>query len=255
MRSRGPNSLGQHTLIDQIALKQIIHEANLTKAEKVLEIGAGEGTLTSHLCRNAGHVTSIEIDKTKFELAKRRLAHFENLLILNVNPFGHESESFEFDVFVSNIPYSRSKETILWLTNHKFNRAIIMVQREFAGKLLSTPGQRSYRAISVICRYCFNVSVLFEVPCTSFSPPPTVSSQVIKLVPSGRQLSYPTKRNIILLFSQKKRNITKAALYLGIKSDIDSKRRISQLNPNEIVDLARSMTVRRYTPSKRFRDE
>jgi 16S rRNA (adenine1518-N6/adenine1519-N6)-dimethyltransferase len=244
MKFTGPNSLGQHILTDRIFIEKIICEANLAKTEKVLEIGAGEGALTAHLCRQAGHVTSFEIDKAKFDTAKQKLAHFNNLLLLNVNPFSHDPMSFKFDVCVSNIPFSRSKETILWLTNHEFNRAIILVQREFASKLSSTPAKRSYRAISVICGYCFNVKELFEVPRTSFSPLPTVSSQVIELVPSGRQLSYDAKKNIALLFSQKKRNVRRVASVLGFKSDIDLSKRICQLNPNEIVDIAKSMHLR-----------
>ncbi len=243
MRFTGPNSLGQHILTDRKVIEQIIRETKLAKTEKVLEIGAGEGALTAHLCMNAEQVISVEIDKAKFEFTKQKLAHCNNLLLLNVNPFSRNPMSFEFDVCVSNIPYSRSKETILWLTNHQFNRAIIMVQREFAKKLSSTPGKRSYRAISVICGYCFNVKELFEVPSTSFSPPPTVSSQVIKLVPSGRQLSYEAKKNIGLLFSQKRRIVRKVASNLGLKSGHNLSKRICQLSPNEIVDMARSMSI------------
>jgi 16S rRNA (adenine1518-N6/adenine1519-N6)-dimethyltransferase len=241
MRLTGPNSLGQHILTDRTVLEQIIREANLTKTEKVLEIGAGEGALTAYLCRKASQVTSIEIDKAKFEIAKQRLTRFNNLFLLNVNLF--ESMSFEFDVCVSNIPYSRSKETIVWLTNHEFNRALIMVQKEFARKLSSTPGKQSYRAISVICEYCFDIKELFEVPKTSFTPPPTVSSQVIRLVPSGRQLSYEVKKNIALLFSQKRRNVKKVTSHLGFKSGLDLSKRICQLSPNEIVEIARSMSI------------
>ena len=243
MRYTGPNSLGQHILVNTVIIEQIIREADLAKTDKVLEIGAGEGALTSHLCRKAGHVISIEIDKAKFELAKQKLAHYKNLLLLNMSPFGHKPMSFEFDVCVSNIPYSRSKETILWLTNHEFNRAIIMVQKEFARKLSSAPGSRSYRAISVICEYCFNVKELFEVTNDSFSPQPTVSSLVIKLVPSGRKLSHDIIKNIGLLFSQKKRNVHKVASSLGLGPGLDFSKRICQLSPNEIVDIARSMSI------------
>lgn len=244
MKSTGPNSLGQHTLTDERALEQIIHEASLARTEKVLEIGAGEGNLTSYLCMNSGQVTSFEIDKARFEHARKRLGAFDNLHLLNMNPLNHQPMNLEFDVFVSNIPYSRSKETMLWLTDHKFSRAIVMVQMEFARKLLSAPGKRSYRAISVICKYCFNIDVLFEVPRSSFSPPPNVSSQVIRLVPSGRELSEATKRNIMLLFSQRNRTIHKATSCIGLKSDIDSKKRICQLNANEIVEIAGKMAAR-----------
>jgi 16S rRNA A1518/A1519 N6-dimethyltransferase RsmA/KsgA/DIM1 with predicted DNA glycosylase/AP lyase activity len=243
MRYTGPNSLGQHKLVNIAVIEQIIREADLVKTEKVLEIGSGEGTLTSHLCMKAGQVISIEIDKVKFEFAKQKLAHYKNLLLLNMDPFGQASTSFEFDVFVSNIPYSRSKESILWLINQEFNRAIIMVQKEFARKLSSTPGNRSYRAISVICEYCFNVKELFEVTNDSFSPQPTVSSVVIKLVPSGQKLSYDTIKNIALLFSQKKRNVHKVSSSLGLGPSLDYSKRICQLSPNEIVSMARNISI------------
>jgi 16S rRNA (adenine1518-N6/adenine1519-N6)-dimethyltransferase len=243
MKQTGPNSLGQHTLTDFVVMEQIIREANLTKTEKVLEIGAGEGDLTSQLCRNADQVTSLEIDRAKFEFTRLKLAKCKNLHLLNVNPFSSNSMSFEFDVCVSNIPYSRSKEIILWLSNQKFNRAVIMVQTEFARKLSSKPGTKSYRAISVICEYCFIVKELFEVSSTSFSPPPAVSSQVIKLVPSGRQISYNVKKNIEVLFSQRKRNVRKVASVLGLKSGSDLSKRICQLNPHEIVDLASRISI------------
>jgi 16S rRNA (adenine1518-N6/adenine1519-N6)-dimethyltransferase len=243
MKLTGPNSLGQHTLTDFVVMEQIIREANLTKTEKVLEIGAGEGDLTSQLCRNADRVTSLEIDRAKFEFTRLKLAKCKNLHLLNVNPFSSNSMSFEFDVCVSNIPYSRSKEIILWLSNQKFNRAVIMVQTEFARKLSSKPGTKSYRAISVICEYCFIVKELFEVSSTSFSPPPAVSSQVIKLVPSGRQISYNVKKNIEVLFSQRKRNVRKVASVLGLKSGSDLSKRICQLSPHEIVDLASRISI------------
>lgn len=243
MKLTGPNSLGQHTLTDFVVMERIIREANLTKTEKVLEIGAGEGDLTSQLCRNADQVTSLEIDRAKFEFTRLKLAKCKNLHLLNVNPFSSNSMSFEFDVCVSNIPYSRSKEIILWLSNQKFNRAVIMMQKEFARKLSSKPGTKSYRAISVICEYCFIVKELFEVSSTSFSPPPAVSSQVIKLVPSGRQISYNVKKNIEVLFSQRKRNVRKVASVLGLKSGSDLSKRICQLSPHEIVDLASRISI------------
>jgi 16S rRNA (adenine1518-N6/adenine1519-N6)-dimethyltransferase len=118
-----------------------------------------------------------------------------------------------------------------------------MVQKEFARKLSSKPGTKSYRAISVICEYCFIVKELFEVSSSSFSPPPAVSSQVIKLVPSGRQITCNVKKNIEVLFSQRKRNVRKVASVLGLKSGLDLSKRICQLSPNEIVELARSISI------------
>lgn len=243
MKATGPNSLGQHTLTDWSVIERIVQEANLAKSETVLEIGSGEGALTLELCRTAGQVTSLEIDRTKFESTKKRLQHCNNLNLLNTNPFSSKSMSFEFDVCVSSIPYSMSKETIFWLSKHEFDRALILVQKEFARKLSSAPGTQGYRAISVICEYCFNITELFDIPRASFSPPPSIRSQLIRLAPSGRRLSDDVKRNIGLLFSQRKRRIRKVASVLGLQLELDSSKRVSQLSPQEIVDIARSMSM------------
>jgi 16S rRNA (adenine1518-N6/adenine1519-N6)-dimethyltransferase len=243
MRTTGPNSLGQHFLTDWSVVERIVQEADLTKSDHVLEIGSGDGTLTSELCRTAGQVTSLEIDITKFEITKNRLRHCRNLNLVNANPFSPDSPCFEFDVFVSNIPYSRSKDTILWLTKHEFDRALILVQKEFARKLISAPDSRDYRTISVISDYCFSITELFEVPRTSFDPPPSIQSQLIKLVPSGRQLTDDVKRNVAILFSQRRRKISKVASKLGLQIELDSTKRVSQLSPLEIVNMATNMSA------------
>ncbi|MGB7958423.1 MAG: hypothetical protein WCF46_00885, partial [Nitrososphaeraceae archaeon] len=64
-----------------------------------------------------------------------------------------------------------------------------------------------------------------------------------KLVPSGRQITCNVKKNIEVLFSQRKRNVRKVASVLGLKSGSDLSKRICQLSPNEIVELARSISI------------
>lgn len=241
MRVRGPNSLGQHTISDPAIIERIVHEANLAKTERVLEIGTGQGGLTLQLCRNARHVISVEIDRSKYENTKHRLQDCTNLKLLNTDLFNSEPMNFEFDVCVSNIPYSRSKDTILWLSNHKFNRALILVQKEFAKKLSSPPGTRAYRAISVIGRYCFDIIELFDVPSYAFTPRPAVSSEVIRLVPTGRRLTDELKKNIELIFSRRRKKISKFASSMNFQFSHDTSKRVDQLSPQEIVDMAQGM--------------
>jgi len=89
----------------------------------------------------------------------------------------------DFDILVSNIPYSESRNFIEWLIYQKFKHSVVTVQKEFADKLLTAPGSSNYRAISVITQSFFQVKKLFNIKNILFYPPPKVDSTVILLIP------------------------------------------------------------------------
>ncbi|MBC8096975.1 MAG: hypothetical protein H7Y43_14305, partial [Akkermansiaceae bacterium] len=55
-------SLGQNFLHDAHQLQRIVDAAELTKQDKVLEVGPGLGPLTEFLLEKAGEVLAIELD-------------------------------------------------------------------------------------------------------------------------------------------------------------------------------------------------
>src|ERR1700689_2326879 len=65
-------SLGQNFLHDANQLKKIVEAAELSKADKVLEIGPGLGPLTELLLENAGEVLAIEMDRRLVEFLRER---------------------------------------------------------------------------------------------------------------------------------------------------------------------------------------
>ena len=75
------------------------------------------------------------------------LSGFSNLYLVHSDIF--KISNIEFHVFVSNLPYSRSKDAIKWLALRKFRKAVIMLQKEFVDKLQAKPGEPNYRLISV----------------------------------------------------------------------------------------------------------
>jgi ribosomal RNA small subunit methyltransferase A len=242
--------LGQHTLIDECILEEIIKFAHISKRDTVFEIGAGFGNLTEKLCINAGFVISYEIDKNLYEKANFRLNNFQNLKLIQGDAF---TSIYCFDKLVSNIPYSKSRDLIEWLGKKKFNRAIITVQKEFAKKLLSKPGSKGYRAITVIAQSIYNIKSLKELPKNSFKPSPKVDSMVLLIKPKGKVgLDNLTIKYIKLLFSFRGRKLKTAIKSIFEKKRLDYKnlikisesklqKRIEKLMVNDLVFIAKRL--------------
>jgi len=229
-------ALGQHMLIDRRVLGKILGAADIEKDEAVLEAGTGLGILTAELCRVAKSVVSYEVDKNLLQHIQAHL-QFENLKFVNADLF--KTKNLHFDVFASNLPYSRSRDAIEWLASQKFGRAVLMVQAEFADKLVAKPGDKNFRAISALAAHCFSIEKLFSVGREAFEPPPKIQSAVIRIIPSNT-VARETINNLKLLFSKRNKNASTVAAKAGIETDFGGKR-IAQLEPSELVKIAESM--------------
>lgn len=236
-------ALGQHHLIDRRILKEIIESSQINNEEVVCEAGTGDGILTQELCKRAKRVISFEVDKALYVRALSYLSDFSNLLLINADIF--KVKNVGFHVFVSNLPYSRSKDAIKWLALRKFRRAIVMFQKEFVNKLKARPGETNYRSISVICQYCFRIDSLFEVNRKSFWPSPQIDSQVVRLTPYKNNYIDPsTLKTLNYIFSFRNKKASSVAKTLGTNplNDLNlSNKRIDQLTPQDLVSLSESL--------------
>lgn len=246
MKRSRTRALGQHMLVDLEVLDKIIDESHVNKAETVCEVGTGNGILTYALCRYAKSVLSFELDNTLFQNAIKKLHFLSNLTLINADAF--RVQDLDFNVFVSNLPYARSKDAFTWLPLRKFNRAIIMIQKEFARKLQANPGQRNYRAISVITQYCFNIQELFDVDRKAFDPEPSIESVVIRLTPKKSSITEQIIKSLDILFSQKNKKTSSLVNKFGIGVNLACKR-INELDAEELVELARDFTTKRLHES------
>lgn len=235
-------SLGQHMLIDIKILAKVIEVSQINKNEIVCEGGTGNGILTYELCKHAKSVISVEIDKVLFAKARARkqVSNLSNLQLLNVDLF--KILNLKFDVFISNLPYSKSKDAFHWLSLQKFDRAILMIQREFADKLQAKPGENNYRAISVLTQHCFILQKLFSVNKDAFDPEPSVESVVIKLIPRYQRITRRTIRNLNYVFSQRNKKASSVAKKFGIKFDFGDIR-IDELNSGELIELVNLIEI------------
>ena len=228
-------SFGQHMLKDNRILARIIEASQINEEEIVYEAGTGNGVLTEELCKKANLVKSFEVDRQIFRKVRNISTCYPNLELINADIFN--IYHLEFDVFISNLPYSRSKDALQWLPFQKFKRAIIMTQREFADKLQANPGEKNYRAITVLSQYCFSIERLFNVSKEAFYPKPSIESTLIRLVPRSAIMNKSIITKLNFLFSQRNKNASTLLKRYGTKMRHDVKK-IDQLTVKELMEIA-----------------
>lgn len=224
--------LGQHFLKSEKIAQEIVAAANLSKHDSVLEIGTGKGILIPFLCENAKMLSSFETDKKLHQDAKTRYT-FSNLNLKLGDGFKSKED---FDVFVSNLPYSKSRDTIEWLVQKKFSRAVIMVQKEFAEKLQTNSKKR--KAISILAQHAFDIEPIIQVSKTNFAPQPKVDSVVLKLK-SKNTVSKELIKTVNKLFSYRRKTIQNILKQFG--KDSDSTKRLDELDGDEIIKIAKQI--------------
>ncbi len=232
MRKR--QRLGQHFLISQSVAKKIVSTAKITIDDIVLEIGTGHGILIPYLCKKAKKVISIESDKKLYLESKSKFKNLSNLVLKHGNGF---KSSDNFSILVSNLPYSQSRLAMEWLIQKKFSRAILMVQKEFAEKILASGKDR--KAISILVNHSSDVELKMKVNRSNFFPVPNVNSTVIKLT-RKKQVSKNLINTVNQLFSYRRKKIQNISKKLGLK--LNSEKRLDELSGDEIIKIAKQIS-------------
>ncbi|KAI0334159.1 rRNA adenine dimethylase [Cubamyces sp. BRFM 1775] len=177
---------GQHILKNPQTAQSIVDAANLRPTDKVLEVGPGTGNLTVRILEKAKHVTAVEMDpRMAAELTKRVQGKPEQRkLEIMIGDFV-KAELPYFDVCISNTPYQISSPLVFRLLSHRplFRVAILMFQREFATRLVATPGSALWSRLSANVQLYSKVDLIMHVSKNNFRPPPKVESSVVRIVP------------------------------------------------------------------------
>ena len=223
--------LGQHFLNSNSIAQSIVSEANITKIDIVFEIGTGLGILTPLLCQNAHKVISIDVDEKLVNEAKSKFSSLDNLIL----KFGDGFKTKDiFSIFVSNLPYSKSKDAIEWLAQISFSHGVIMVQKEFADKLLAKSSKKR-KAVSIIATHAFEITPISNVGKNNFSPPPKVDSVILKIVKKNN-VSKELIQIINEIFSYRRKTVKNILKQFNKETVMD--KRIDDLSGVEIINLA-----------------
>jgi 16S rRNA (adenine1518-N6/adenine1519-N6)-dimethyltransferase len=205
--------LGQNFLSDPNLLDAIVRDAELSPADVVLEVGAGEGVLSERLAAAAAHLHTVEIDRG-LAPALERVAALPNVSL-------HWGDAMKLDLaglrpeptaMVANLPYSVATPLILRTIEElpPLQRWTVMVQREIADRLRAGPGSRTYGSPSAVAQLACEVELVRAVDPAVFKPRPRVDSAILRLRRTGHGADSETRELIRAAFAHRRKSLARS---------------------------------------------
>lgn len=252
-------ALAQNFLLDLNLTRKIARTAGPIDRGTTIEIGPGPGGLTrALLLEGAGHVIAVERDRRAIgaldqlaDVADGRLTVIEgDALKLTVSTLGDGPRRL-----VANLPYNIATRLIIdWLRDRlAFESITVMVQKEVGQRLCANAGDADYGRLSIITGWLATASIAFEVPPSAFTPPPKVTSTLVRLVPRAEPL-FPADRATLekltaAAFGQRRKMLRASLRQLGGETllrdaDIDPTARPETLDIESFCRLARVYAAR-----------
>jgi 16S rRNA (adenine1518-N6/adenine1519-N6)-dimethyltransferase len=187
------HALGQHFLADGQVASLIIRLAEISDQDLVIEIGAGIGSLTEVLVRNAGRVIAVEIDARLIPILVSQVGQFQNCRIVEADAmkisFSSLAENWPGPVKVAaNLPYYITTplvEKILCELSGS-SEIVLMVQKEAADRIIAGSGSKLYSPLAVLAASHGQVRREKVVPADVFIPRPRVDSSLIRINDKGK---------------------------------------------------------------------
>ena len=251
-------ALGQHFLLDLNLTGRIARAAGDLGRGTTIEIGPGPGGLTrALLAQGAAHVIAIERDERCLPALEEIAAAYPDrleirhgdALRLDASRFGGAPRRI-----VANLPYNVATALLLpWLAAaERFERMVLMFQREVADRLLAEPRRKDYGRLSVAAQWRWRVRRLFDIPPRAFTPPPKVTSSVVELLPRERSLapadSAYLEQVTAAAFGQRRKMLRQSLRSLAgdpaallAAAGIDETRRAEELTIAEFAALAEAL--------------
>ena len=198
MATRARKQFGQHWLKNPAIVQQIVEAARLSREDRILEIGPGQGVLTEELLKPTQKVLGVEIDRDLCQLLRKRFHHHPRFVLQEADflslRFPEEIDPAFGDPppnkVVANIPYNITGPILERLLGKiasprpdPFEDIVLLVQKEVAQRICAKPGHKAFGALTLRVQYLAQCEIICSVPAKAFQPPPKVESAVIRLTP------------------------------------------------------------------------
>lgn len=270
-------SLGQCFLVESEYARQIAQAAASSETKSVLEIGPGRGILTEQLLLTGAPVVAVEIDR---RLIAPLQAKFGNKAGFSLRHEDFLDVAFEQilppgeSVVAGNLPYHLVAEVLFKLFAHVqaarknpampwISRAVLMMQKEVAERVVASPGKKTWSRISVFTQIEAAAQLLFTVPAVAFQPVPKVDGSVVQVdfyrLPPAYPADFTVFERMVRYTFQHRRKMLKSTLagLGGIhpfwqEADLDFTRRPETLSCAEWTQLADTVSraqLRRSSPA------
>jgi 16S rRNA (adenine1518-N6/adenine1519-N6)-dimethyltransferase len=217
---------GQNFLVAP-RVAQRIAEAAVHEGEPdttVVEIGAGTGALTSELAARAARVVAIERDRDLVPVLQKTFEGTATVQIVegDAKTFDYEGLPPGKFVLAGNLPYQVTGALLERATeiSPRLVRAVFMVQREVADRLLASPGTKEYGGLTVFVRAAFDVEHVMRVSAGSFFPRPNVTSAVVVLTPRQDRIEETKLFRSLVHAAFEKRRKTLRNAWRGLAPDV-----------------------------------
>jgi 16S rRNA (adenine1518-N6/adenine1519-N6)-dimethyltransferase len=177
-----PNrGLGQNFMVDVSVYPKLTTCAALGSEDTVLDAGAGFGFLTVFLAQKCKHVIAVEKDPQVAQGLRTQVKGLTNVTLINGDVL--KTPLPPFNKTVSAPPYYLSSHLVTWLLDRGFECAVLIVQKEFAERLVASVGSENYGWLAVVAGQAAEAELLDDVPRWMFFPPPEVGSVILRLTP------------------------------------------------------------------------
>lgn len=204
-------SFGQNFLVAPEVARRIADAAAAGEQDlTVVEVGAGTGALTLELAKRVAKVIAIERDRDLVPLLRAGVPGNVEVVEADAKTFAYPSGA----VLAGNLPYQLTGPLLERATGlaGAIRRAVFMVQREVADRLLAAPATKTYGALTVFVRAAFDVERLMVVGAGSFYPRPDVTSAVVLLRPRAQRIEETERfREVVrAAFGQRRKTLRNA---------------------------------------------
>lgn len=252
--------LGQNFLVSASALNFIVDAIAPEKDKTYIEVGPGFSILTKEVSKRAKFIYAIEKDERFREFYSEN--PIDNVQFIIADALQEDFDRLGADEIFGNIPYYISSLLLLKIARSKINRAVLLLQDEFAARILASHNTKEYGSITVAIQFFFDVKFLKRFPPSFFFPRPDVYSTLIEL---KRVRAYDPTDEAYIEFIHKVFNHRRKKLISNMKSlygvnfvelfkslDIDESARPDDIAQDKYFELYENMVkfYKRYKEAK-----
>ncbi len=217
-------SLGQNFLVDDKVLTKIIEIGNINFENVVIEVGPGNGALTSKIFeQKPKKITVIEKDERLFKILNKKFGRLINIINDDMMKISYEEYFEENLIIFGNLPYNISTQILAkWIKTkslEKFcKKLVLMFQKEVADRIIAETNTKNYGRLSILSNWKLKIEKIIDIEPESFSPSPKVKSSLLAFMPKKKYHILKDPKNLEhvtnIFFSQRRKMIKKPLKFL-----------------------------------------
>ena len=216
-------SLGQNFVIDPNTIRKVVELAYVEPGDKVLEIGAGAGSLSVGLAAAGADVTALEIDDRLLPILEETTAGL-GINVVHEDAMTYDYSSSSATTVVANLPYNIAATLVLKILEEApaIERLTVMTQREVGERLAADPGTKAFGLSTVLAAYWSTARLAGTVSRNAFYPVPNVDSALVELTRHEQfaEVDYIRYKQIAkAAFGQRRKMLRASLAPLGLPPD------------------------------------